>query len=82
MEGSLKSSPCPTNHDRSKHIDVQHHFIREKIENNIVELEYCTTQYMIVDILIKTLARDRHEVLSDIMEFEYNATLQSGSIGK
>ena len=37
---------------------------------------------MIVDILIKTLARDRHEVLSDIMEFEYNTTLQSGSIGK
>ena len=31
----------PTNHDRSKHIDVQHHFIREKIENKVVELKYC-----------------------------------------
>ena len=33
----------PTNHDTSKHINVQHHFIRENIENKIVELEYCPT---------------------------------------
>lgn len=29
-----------TNHDRSKHIDVQHYFIRIKIENKVVEVEY------------------------------------------
>ena len=57
----------PTNHDRSKHIDVQYYFIRENIENKVVELEYCPTQYMIVDILIKTLAKDRYELLSEIM---------------
>ena len=28
----------PTNHDRSKHIDMQHHFIRENIENKIKRL--------------------------------------------
>ena len=28
----------PTNHDMSKDIDVQHFFIRENIENKIVEL--------------------------------------------
>ena len=72
----------PTNHDRSKHIDVQHHFVREKIENKIVELKYCPMQYMIADILTKTLAGDRPEMFNELMGLEYNATSQSGSIGR
>ena len=81
-QGSMALAKNSTNHDRSKHIDVQHHFIREKIENKIVELDYCPTQYMAADILTKALARDRHEFLSEIMGLEYNATSQSGSIGR
>ena len=37
----------PTNHDRSKHINVQDHFVRENIENKVVDLEYCPMQYMV-----------------------------------
>ena len=81
-QGSMTLAKNPTNHDRSKHINVQHHLIRENIENKIVELEYFPMQYMVADILKKTLARDRHEVLSEIMGLEYNATSQSGSIGR
>jgi hypothetical protein len=80
-QGSMALAKNPTKHDRSKHIDVQHHFIREKVENKVIELEYCPTQYMVADVLTKALARDRHETLSDSMGLEYNATSQSGSIG-
>jgi hypothetical protein len=79
-QGSMALAKNPTNHDRSKHIDVQHHFIREKIENKIVELEYCPMQYMVADVLTKDLARDRHELLSEIMGLEYNVISQSRSI--
>ena len=34
---------------------------------------------MVADILTKALARDRHEMLSEIMGLGYNATSQSGS---
>ena len=61
-------------------MNVQHHFIRENIENKILELEYCPTPYMVEDILTKVLARDRHELISEIMRLEYNSTLQSDSI--
>ena len=81
-QGSMALAKNPTNHNRSKHIDVQHHFIREKFENKVIELEYCPTQYMVEDILTKALARDRHEFLSEIMVLKYNATSQSGSIGR
>lgn len=37
-QGSMALAKNPMNHDRSKHIDVQHHFVREYIKNKIVEL--------------------------------------------
>ena len=81
-QGSMALAKNPTNHDRSKHINVQYHFIREKIDNTVVKLEYCPMQYMVADIVTKALGKDRHELLSEIMGLEYNSTLQSGSIGK
>jgi hypothetical protein len=38
-------------HSKQKHIDVQHHFIREEVENGIVHLQYCETKKMLADIL-------------------------------
>ena len=46
-QGSMAFAKNPTNHDRSKHIDVQYHFISENVKNKIVGLEYSPTQYMI-----------------------------------
>ena len=48
-------------HTRSKHIDIKHHFIREKIANKIIKLEYCPTDNMIADTLTKPLSREKFE---------------------
>ncbi|GKC19976.1 hypothetical protein Tco_1022126 [Tanacetum coccineum] len=32
-------------HSRSKHIDIRHHFIREQVENSVVELYFVMTDY-------------------------------------
>jgi hypothetical protein len=42
-------------HERSKHIDIKLHFIRELVANNSVELEYVSTTEQKADILTKTL---------------------------
>ncbi|GJV96330.1 copia protein [Tanacetum coccineum] len=38
-------------HSRSKHIDIRHHFIREQVENRVVELYFVETNYQLADIL-------------------------------
>nr|GEZ09445.1 copia protein [Tanacetum cinerariifolium] len=43
-------------HSRSKHIDIRHHFIKEKVENGVVELYLVRTKYQLVDIFTKPLA--------------------------
>jgi hypothetical protein len=51
-------------HDRTKHIEIDRHFITEKIEKNIVHLTYTPTRSQIADILTKALPRTNFEELS------------------
>ncbi|GKD62249.1 hypothetical protein Tco_1299758 [Tanacetum coccineum] len=50
-------------HSRSKHIDIRHHFIREQVENRVVELYFVETNYQLADILTKALPREQFEFL-------------------
>nr|GEW90699.1 retrovirus-related Pol polyprotein from transposon TNT 1-94 [Tanacetum cinerariifolium] len=52
-----------TEHSRSNHIDIRHHFIRERVEKGVVELFFVTTDYQLVDIFTKALPRERFEFL-------------------
>jgi transposase InsO family protein len=47
--------------NRSKHIDVRFHIIREAAANGLVRLEYIRTTEMTADILTKALTRELHE---------------------
>ncbi|GJW98506.1 retrovirus-related pol polyprotein from transposon TNT 1-94, partial [Tanacetum coccineum] len=46
-------------HSRAKHIDVRYHFIKEQVENGIVELYFVRTEYQLADIFTKPLPRER-----------------------
>nr|GEW87128.1 retrovirus-related Pol polyprotein from transposon TNT 1-94 [Tanacetum cinerariifolium] len=50
-------------HSRAKHIDVRYHFIKERVENGIVELYFVRTKFQLTDIFIKPLPRERFNSL-------------------
>lgn len=41
--------------DRSNHIDMHYHFLREFMNDGVVQLQYCGTRHQLVDILTKPL---------------------------
>lgn len=41
---------------RTKHIDVQHHYSREKVQMKVVSVSHCPTSMMAADVLTKPLA--------------------------
>ena len=44
---------------RTKHIDIRHHHIRDRIDDGTVYLTYCRTDIMIADLMTKNLGTTR-----------------------
>lgn len=45
---------------RTKHIDVRYHFIREKVEDGTIALEYVPTDEQLADVMTKSLGLVKH----------------------
>ena len=60
-QGSMALAKNPEFHSRTKHIGIQHHFIREKVSTGEVTLEYLPTGDMLADQLTKALPREKVE---------------------
>ena len=53
----------PEHHARTKHVDIQYHFVRNCVENGTTRLEYCPTEDMMADGLTKILGSEWHRKL-------------------
>ncbi|KAG6590645.1 RxLR effector candidate protein [Phytophthora cinnamomi] len=62
-QGSIALAKNPEFHKRTKHIDIRYHFVREKVEDGQVVLEYCSTKDMLADIMTKAITSVQFEVL-------------------
>nr|GEZ34753.1 retrovirus-related Pol polyprotein from transposon TNT 1-94 [Tanacetum cinerariifolium] len=52
-------------HSWSKQIDIRYHFIKEQVENGVIELYFVNTEYQLADLFTKALGRDRIEFLNN-----------------
>ena len=50
-------SEKPLFHDKSKHIEIKYHYIRDMVQRGVVKLQYVMTDKHIADVLTKPLAR-------------------------
>lgn len=60
----------PVLHDRTKHVEVDKHFIKEKIDSGVICLPYVSTTEQVADILTKGLPKKQFENLIDKLAME------------
>ena len=60
----------PILHDRTKHIEVDKHFIKEKIESGLIYIPYVPTTQQMADILTKGLYKKQFEFLVSKLAME------------
>lgn len=53
----------PVFHDRSKHIDVRYHFIRDCAQEGLIEVNFVSTEEQLGDVLTKALIKIKFEEL-------------------
>lgn len=59
-QGAIALTRHTAFHPRSKHIDIQHHFIREQVTLSTIDISYIPTAKMIADILTKPTSPSVH----------------------
>jgi hypothetical protein len=55
-QSAIHISHNPVEHQRTKHIEIHMHFIRQLIQDGVLSLEYFPTEEKVVDIFTKPLA--------------------------
>ena len=58
--GALAIARNPCDHQRSKHIDIRYHYIRERADSNDVALVFVGTEKQLADVMTKALGSVQH----------------------
>ena len=66
-QGAIELAKNAKYHNRTKHIDICHHFVRERIVSNEISVSFCPTEDMVADIMTKGLTRVTFEKLRDLL---------------
>ena len=60
-QSRIKLSKNLVFHDKSKHIKVRYHYIRDIVEKGVVKLQYLATDEQVADVLTKPLSKVKLE---------------------
>ena len=52
-------------HDKSKHIKMKYHYIKDMVQRGVVKLQYVVMEEQIADVLTKPLARLKFEYFGE-----------------
>ena len=58
-QAALSLLKDPIGHSRTKHIDIMHHFARERVMRKELAFVYCSSEENIADVLTKPLTEAR-----------------------
>jgi hypothetical protein len=59
--GAIALTKNTRDYSKVKHIDIQHHYIRELIHSGMITFEQVTLADNLADLFTKPLSRDHHQ---------------------
>jgi hypothetical protein len=62
-------------HEKSKHIEIKYHYIRDMVQRKTIHVQYLSTHEHIVDIFTKPLAKTKFKYFRERLGLVENASL-------
>jgi transposase InsO family protein len=69
-QGALSLAENPEFHQRTKHVDIKYHWIRDMVERGVIDLYYKRTEDMAADGLTKSLSPVKHRVFVKLLKLQ------------
>ncbi|KAL5730821.1 hypothetical protein ACHQM5_003612 [Ranunculus cassubicifolius] len=67
-KSAIAMSKNPVHHNRTRHIAIKHHYIRDMVKKGKIEVKYISTEDQVSDILTKALPKDKHHYFKEMMQ--------------
>jgi hypothetical protein len=71
----IKLTENPVFYDRSKHIEMRYHYVRDMVQKNVLSIQYVPTAEQTTDILTKPLSLTKFVYFRDKLGVAENASL-------
>ena len=66
-QGTIQLTRNPEQRQKTKHIDLRYHYIREQQDKGQIEIRYIESENQLADILTKALPKPRFEFLREAL---------------
>jgi hypothetical protein len=74
-QSCVKLSENPVFHDRSQHIEIKYHYIKDMVQRKAIHVQYLPTHEQIADIFTKPLAKTKFEYFCERLGLVENTSL-------
>ena len=62
-QSAISIAHNPVQHDKTKHIEIARHFLKEKLDSGILQIAYVPSNQQVADVLTKCLHSTQFEAL-------------------